>query len=161
MGLLKVKGFSEAVGQNVKTIFLQVPKVVGWNLNLTVSIEKEELEKPCIYFERLRCVNDDPVMLEKNCFPAQVVPGFTETEFINDSFFMTLSQKYLIEITGSEQEIQAERADEKTAGLLQVDTGSPLLHISVKFFTSNPIFHIYSELYCNTAMYPVGNKYHL
>lgn len=161
LGLLNVKGFSEAVGQNVKTIFLQNPKIENWKLNLFFNIEKEELKEDCIYFERLRCVGGNPVMLEKNWFSSQSIPDFTSTKFIDGSFFKTLSQKYLIEITGSDQELRAESADEKTANLLIIETGSPVLHISVKFFTSKPNLHIYSELYCNTSRFPVGNSYHL
>ena len=128
---------------------------------MTFVIEKEEVEEDCIYFERLRCVGDDPVMLEKNWFSARPLPGFMENPFIEDSFFKTLSRRYLIEITGSEQVLRAESAGKKTAALLKIGHGSPLLHISVKFSTSNPGLHIYSELYCNTINYPVGNSYHL
>ncbi len=161
LGLLNVKGFSEAIGQNVKTIFLQSPIVINWNRQLFFHVEKEELKEECIYFERLRCVGDEPVMLEKNWFSALPLPHFTTNQFIDGSFFKTLSQKYLIEITGSEHELRAESADSKTSGLLQIKTGSPVLHISVKFFTSNANLHIYSELYCNTSEFPVGNSYHL
>lgn len=161
LGLLNVKGFSEAVGQNVRTVFLQSPGISSWNRNLAFAIEKEELDGDCIYFERLRCVGDDPVMLEKNWFSARPLPGFINNPFIAGSFFKTLSQRYLIEITGSEQELRAESAEINTAALLKIETGSSLLHISVKFHTSDPGLHIYSELYCNTVNFPVGNSYFL
>ncbi len=154
LGLLNVKGFSEAVGQNVKTIFLQTPTVKNWNRQLFFPIEKEELKETCIYFERLRCVGDEPVMVEKNWFSALPLPHFTKYPFSEGSFFKTLSQKYLIEITGSDQELHAETANEKTAELLKIKVGSPLLHISVKFYTSITNLHIYSELYCNTTKFP-------
>ena len=63
---------------------------------------------------------------------------------------------------GSQQEIRAESADEKIAHLLlQIQTGAPVLHISIKFSTSQAALNIYSELYCNTAEYSIGNQYHL
>ena len=161
LGLLNVKGFSEAVGQNVKTIFLQVPAIRKWNRNLSFQPSVKELKANCLHFERLRCVGDDPVMLENNWFADLEIRNLVDDEFVEGSFFKTLSQKYLIEISGSEQELRAEYANERTASFLKMETGAPILHISIKFHTSKPDLNIYSELYCNTMKYPIGNSYHL
>ncbi len=159
LGLLTVKGFSEAVGENVKTIFLQKPQLRTWPVNLPFPAGNKELENECYYFERLRCVGELPVMLEYNWFSAKDLDGFIDLEFTDNSFFKTLSQKYLIEVTGSEQELRALYADEKSAYLLKLDQGSPILQISIKFSTSSPNLNIYSYLYCNTKKYPIGNIY--
>ena len=159
LGLLTVKGFSEAVGENVKTIFLQKPQFVPWPEKLPFQPDQAELEAGCIYFERLRGVGEVPVMLECNWFSALSLDGFLETEFVEGSFFKTLSQQYLVEITGSEQELRALYADDKVSYLLKVNQNSPILQISIKFSTSNPALNIYSYLYCNTNKYPIGNIY--
>jgi len=159
LGLLTVKGFSEAVGENVKTIFLQKPRVQSWPDELPFPAEEGELRSPCISFERLRCVGELPVVLEIDWLSGLQLKGFVETDFVDGSFFKTLSQKFLIEITGSEQELRALNADEKIAHLLKVRQGSPILRISLKFSTSKPDLHIYSYLYCNTENYPIGNSY--
>lgn len=159
LGLLTVKGFSEAVGENVHTIFLQKPTIQLWPDELLFPASEAELSSECIYFERLRGVGDSPVMLESNWFSASGLDGFTEQEFVEGSFFKTLSQKYLIEITGSEQELRAQFADEKSAYLLKINQGSPILRICIKFTTSKPDLNIYSYLYCNTEKYPIGNYY--
>jgi DNA-binding GntR family transcriptional regulator len=161
LGLLNVKGFSEAVGANVTTIYLQKPVKSEWNGEIFSIINSEDRQQECIFFERLRCVGDIPVMHEKNWFPAQALPGFLDSDFVEGSFFKTLSQKYSIEIKGSSQELRAEFASAEQAKVLNIANSSPLLHISVKFYTSNPLFNIYSELYCNTEKYPVGNSYFL
>ncbi len=159
LGLLNVQGFSEAVGGNIRTDFLQRPAPGKWGSGILQSVKDADLHSPCLYFERIRYVGDDPVMLEKNWFPDRALPGFLNAEFIDGSFFKTLSKRYFIEITGSAQELRAELADEQQSALLKVGPGSPILHISVKFFTSNPALTIYSELYCVTTVYPVGNSY--
>lgn len=159
LGLLTVKGFSEAVQENVQTVFLQKPSIVSWPDQLPFPAGKKELASDCIYFERLRGVGDVPVMLECNWFSARALPGFLNDTFVEGSFFKTLSSKYLMEITGSEQELRALFADEKTAGLLKIIQGAPVLQITVKFTTSNPELNIYSCLYCNTDTYPIGNIY--
>lgn len=161
LGLLSVKGFSEAVGTNVRTEFIRRPLISLWPDNLSFKPLDIELKQLCIHFERLRCVGDDPVMLENNWFADLELKNFVGQEFVEGSFFKTLSQKYLIEITGSEQELRAEYTDERTASFLKIESGAPILHISIKFHTSKPDLNIYSELYCNTMKYPIGNSYHL
>lgn len=161
LGLLNVKGFSEAVSQDVKTIFLQEPTIKSWNSDITFHPSEKDMKVNCLHFERLRCVGDEPVMLENNWFADLELKNFAVQKFVEGSFFKTLSQKYLIEITGSEQELRAEYADKRTSTYLKIKTGAPILHISIKFHTSKPDLHIYSELYCNTMKYPIGNSYHL
>jgi len=160
LGLLNVKGFSEAVGQDVKTIFLQKPSRRIWSGEIRYPVSQEERQSACIHFERLRCVGEDPVMLENNWFADTGLDALLEMEFVDGSFFKTLSKKYLIEIAGSEQELRAERANKEMAHLLKMKRGAPLLHISIKFTTSKRGLNIYSELHCDTTRYPIGNSYH-
>jgi len=161
LGLLNVKGFSEAVGKDVSTVFLQHPQPGFWNPEIHFTISETEIKEPCVHFSRLRCVGKIPVMIEYNWLSGNHIEGIVGFKFIDDSFFKTLSQHYRIEITGSEQELRAENANKDIAKLLKIPFASPILHISVKFHTSKNNFYIYSELYCNTANYPIGNSYHL
>ena len=159
LGLLTVKGFTEAVGENMTTIFLQKPQFRPWPERLPFPVSKREMSYQCIYFERLRCVGELPVMMESNWFSGHGLEGFLDVEFVDGSFFKTLSQKYLIEIARSEQELRALFADKKIAHLLTIAKGSPILQIFIKFSTGNPDLNIYSYLYCNTEKYPIGNIY--
>jgi DNA-binding GntR family transcriptional regulator len=159
LGLLTVKGFSEAVGQNVKTTFLQKPMLVDWPADILFQPGKKEFSAPCYFFERLRGVGDTPVMLERNWFSGSGLEGFLRQHFVDGSFFKTLSSRYLIEITGSEQELRALYADDKTADLLKIEPGAAILQISIKFTTNKSDLNIYSYLFCNTNTYPIGNIY--
>jgi len=161
LGLLNVKGFSDAVGDNVRTVFLQKPVISSWSRSIHFPVSDAEKDMPCIYFERLRYVGDVPVMLESNWIADFGMTGIIESEFVEGSFFRTLSRNYSIEIIGSEQELRAEFASKEIAELLQVKIIAPVLHISVKFKTSQPKLNIYSELYCNTENYPIGNSYNI
>jgi len=161
LGLLSVKGFSEAVGENVRTLFLKRPEKSEWSPEIKLPLTPEDKKSKCLYFERLRSVGDTPVMHEKNWFSAEILPGLVETEFVEGSFFKTLSTKYLIEINGSTSELRAEFTDAKQSELLNLKKGEPILHISVKFHTSNSHLTIYGELYCNTQKFPVGNSYYM
>ncbi len=159
LGLLTVKGFSEAVNQQVKTKLLENPQYRNWSLNLSFKPTEKEKADKCIFFSRLRYVNNHPVMIEDNWLSEDRVPNFTENKFVEGSFFKTLSQRYLIEIVGSEQELRALPANKTIAGLLQLEENAPILHITVKYLTSIPDYYIYSQLYCNTDRYPIGNNY--
>ncbi|MEN8201649.1 MAG: GntR family transcriptional regulator [Bacteroidota bacterium] len=159
LGLLTVKGFSEAVTGDVNTVFLQMPQHTAWPADLPIQPGKEELATECIYFERLRGVGEIPVMLERNWFSGKALKGFLDIDFADGSFFKTLSSKYLIEVIASEQELRALYADEITAPLLKIREGSPILQISIRFSTSNRNLNIYGQLYCNTDTYPIGNMY--
>jgi len=159
LGLLTVKGFSEAVGDNVQTIFLQKPIITEWSNEILMPVQESDKNHSCFFFERLRFVGSEPVMLEKNWFADAALPGFMEKDFTEGSFFKTLSKQYYIEITGSKQELRAEFASPSNAELLKVEADTPLLHISVKFSSSSPKLNVYSELYCITSSYPVANSY--
>jgi len=161
LGLLNVKGFSDAVGENVRTVFLQKPAISAWSNIIHFKVSEPERKAPCIYFERLRYVGDEPVMLESNWIADFEMTDIIKNEFVEGSFFRTLSRNYSIEIVGSEHELRAEFASKEIADLLQIRINHPVLHISVKFKTSQPKLSIYSELYCNTKKYPIGNTYNI
>lgn len=161
LGLLTVKGFSEAVGQNIQTEFLQPPVLSDWSQEILFPVSEADKKEQCYFFERLRKVENLPVVIERNWLPAIVLPGFLQLEFVDGSFFKTLSRKYLIEVIGSSQELRAEKADNHLAELMISEPGSPVLHISIRFETNHPQLTIYSELYCNTTKFPVGNSYFL
>ncbi|MBX2954042.1 MAG: GntR family transcriptional regulator [Leadbetterella sp.] len=159
LGLLTVKGFSEAVAQQVETEFLRRPELTSWDFDLSFKPTAREMKTQCLYFSRLRYIDHQPVMVEDNWLAVEKVPGFEKQEFVEGSFFKTLSQRYLIEIIGSEQELRAIAASEKVAGLLQVKKGAPVLHITVKYLTSIPGYYIYSQLFCQTDQFPIGNSF--
>jgi len=161
LGLLNVKGFSEAVGEGVSTVFIQHPHIGKWNEDVHFTISEGEINELCIHFARLRYVKEMPVMIEYNWMSSDPLKGFEDGSFIDGSFFKTLSKQYAIEITGSEQELRAENSPENISVLLKIPLSAPILHISLKFHTSKNNFFIYSELYCNTAFYPIGNNYYL
>jgi len=159
LGLLTVKGFSETVNQNIKNVFVSKPDFAEWDKHFPFQPSQEEAKSRCIRFGRLRCVEETPTMFEESWLSSKRVPDFMDKEFVQGSFFKTLSQRYLIEITGSEHEIRAIRADQEIAESLHLSLHEPVLYIAVRYQTNIPNFYIYSKLYCNTNEYPIGNKY--
>ncbi|MEO1451590.1 MAG: GntR family transcriptional regulator, partial [Bacteroidota bacterium] len=155
LNLLNVKGFSEAAGADVQTHYLRAIEAGPWPLNWRL----DKGGGPCLHFERIRSVEEQPVMLEHNWFPDILDPQPDHETFVEGSFFKTLSSRYLIEITGSEQSLQAVVADDRLQELLAIPAGTPLIHIHAIFHSSRSDLKIYSELYCFTDSYPIGNTY--
>lgn len=160
LGLLSIKGFSDVVRgkkQQVNSIVLIKPKVKAWPSTFSHQLHKKEKEGQCIYLKRLRCVENDPVMLEKTYLPAHKIPEFCGMDFHNGSLFDTLHLQYNIQIMEVEQDIRAISADESICNYLPLTAGEPILQIVLKFTTSEEDFHVYSTLYCDTSKYSIGN----
>lgn len=159
LGLLTVKGFSGSIDFGVKTILTQKPKITGWDPLIAFPLTDEEKRSKCVYFQRVRHINDKPIVLENNWYSLDALEVIEPDDFIEGSFFKTLSQKFLIEIMGVEQELRSIPATKEVARNLVIQEGDPILQISVRFHTSRTGLNLYGNLYCHTAEYPIRNSY--
>lgn len=159
LGLLTIKGFSGATDFKVKTVITQSPKIGDWDSSIDFDLTGEEKDSKCVYFQRLRHIDNEPVVVEDNWYSLNALKRIESDEFVEGSFFKTLMQKYLIEITGAEQKIRAEPASKEIANKLNIPLHSPILNISVRFRTNRPELNLYGNLYCNTKKHPIGNSY--
>ncbi len=161
LGLLTVKGFSEAVSetrQKVNTIMLKKPSLMKWEESFYYNISDLERKAGCIYLNRLRCVGEEPVMLENTYIPNLNLPRFCTNPFVRGSLFETLNHNYHVEITDVDQDLRAVLADKDIAELLKIKKGSPLLQIHLKFHTNRDHLFIYSFLHCTTGKYSIANR---
>jgi len=161
LGLLTVKGFSGAIDYEVQTILTKKPTITDWDAIIAFPLTKEERESKCVYFQRVRRINGKPVVLENNWYALDAMEVIKPNDFIQGSFFKTLSQKYFIEVMGAEQELKSIPASKEVSQNLGINEGDSILHISVRFRTSKPGFNLYGDLYCNTTDYPIRNSYFL
>jgi DNA-binding GntR family transcriptional regulator len=162
LNLLSIKGFSEAVSKSnhiVKSIFLKKPSLTIFPDNFFYPLSENEKKSSCLYIERIRLVDDQPVMIENTFMPIWLIPDMMDMPLIEDSLFKTLSCRYNIVIKGVEQDIRAISAEEGLAFLLKMPIGAPLIHIYRKYKTNKARFYIYSSLYCNTEHYSIGNYF--
>ncbi len=161
LGLLTVKGFSGATDYEVQTVLTHKPKITDWNPIIAFPLTKEEQASKCVYFQRVRRINGKPVVLENNWYALDAMEVIKPNDFVQGSFFKTLSQKYFIEVMGAEQELKSIPASKEVAQNLGITEGDAILHISVRFRTSKAGFNLYGDLYCNTTEYPIRNSYFL
>jgi DNA-binding GntR family transcriptional regulator len=159
LGLMSIKGFSGSTNYPVKTKITIEPKICDWGPSIVFPLSEEEKESRCVYFQRVRYIDNQPIVLENNWYALIALEPIKSEEFVEGSFFKTLSQDYLIEIIGVEQELRAVPATPEIAKNLNLPLGEPVLHISVKFQTSKLNLYLYGDLYCNTSKYPIRSSY--
>jgi DNA-binding GntR family transcriptional regulator len=161
LGVLSVKGFSQIVSEKklaVNTIMLEKPVVCRWDEPFFYTLDDLEQKAGCIYLKRLRCVENDPVMLESTYISNVNLSRFCIKPLVKGSLFETLNVNYAIEITRVDEDLRSVLCDEETARHLRISAGSPLLHIYLKFYTNREHLNVYSSLLCITDKYSIGNR---
>ena len=76
---------------------------------------------------RLRLVADEPIMLERSHLNYSLTPGLLEHDF-SGSLYALLSDVYRLNLTHGEESVEIAWADKKTAKLLGIKKGEPLLY---------------------------------
>ena len=162
LGLLSFKGFSDVLGETsrkIRTTILQDPLFIRWPANFFYPLSEEEKSAGTIFLNRLRYVEDNPVMVEYTYLPNTHLEGFLEQPLVHDSLFATLRSRYQIEVTNVFQDIRAVSAEPEVAEMLETYPTAPLLHIYRRYVTSRESLMIYSSLYCNTDKYFISNEF--
>jgi len=159
LGIFSIKGFSAVVGEagKVDTVFLKKPYQFKWGADFFYPLTAAENANGCTCIERLRSVDSSPVMLEYTYIPMGIIPLLLEKDFINNSLFETLHQKFDITITRAEQELVATGATKRIANFFSIKAGTPVLHVYRKYHSNHPDLFIYSSFYCYTGNYSIGN----
>ena len=160
IGILSVAGTASAIGsQYLRTEILQKPVIRAWEEDFSFELTEPEKESGCIYMERLRYVEGEPVFYDINHLPNLNLPRFTARSFQNKSLFEILRNHYQIEITGGEQRLKAIRCPEKIASILKVDKGEPVLYLQRKLTTNRDGFSIYSTIWFNSMNHTIYGRF--
>lgn len=155
VGILSLSGTTSAVGkENLRTKIIVKPEIRQWDTTqLAFSLLNNEEEFGCIYFERLRIMNKEPVFYDITMMPNINLRRFTSRNLENKSLFTTLRTAYDIEIIGGEQRLMAICANKKIQEYFNVKKDHPILHLNRKIETNREGFFIYSQVYCNSDKY--------
>lgn len=160
IGILSIAGTASAVGvRYLKTDILQKPLVQKWAEDFPFELSELEQESGCIYMERLRYVEDEPVFYDVNHLPNIFLPRITQRSFENKSLFEILRKNYQIEILGGEQQLKAVKATVKLRQLLHLKPGQPVLYIERKLYTNKEGFNIYSTIYFNSDKHAIYGSF--
>ncbi len=160
IGILSFSGTTSAIGkEHLKTDAIVKPYVRPWPEVFIFDLTDTERESGCIYFERLRYVNDRPVFYDISYLPNINLPRFTARNLNNASLFDILREHYRIEIKGGKQYIEAIPATENCQKHLGVDPGRPILKLQRQLSTNRLDYYVYSILYCNTEEHSLYGEF--
>ncbi len=160
IGILSFSGTTSAIGkENLKTDAIVKPVVLPWPDQFIFDLTDIERESGCIYFERIRYVNEIPVFYDLSYLPNINLPRFTSRNLNNVSLFDILREHYGIEIKGGMQYIEAIRATENCQEHLGVDPEKPILKLQRKLSTNRLDYYVYSILYCNTEEHSLYGEF--
>jgi len=156
IGILSVSGTTSAAGdRNLKTEIISKPLIIQWPADFMFPLSENERKAGCIYFERLRLLEETPIFYDISYIPDINLPGFTSRKFKDRSLFKILREFYNVEIKGGEQRIRAIPSTEKISRFLKIKVGDPVLHLERKMETNVPGLFVYSSIYCNTEKYSI------
>lgn len=160
IGILSLAGTTTALdSSNLTTHIILKQELRKWQEAFTFSIDPQERDAECIYFERLRLINGIPVFYDITMLPNINLPKFLHYDLENKSLFDTLRTQYQIVVTGGVQQLFAIRADKRLQDAFNVSAGHPILQLNRKIDTNRPGFHIYSRIFCVTQRYGLIGKF--
>lgn len=160
IGILSVSGTTSAVGnRNLKTNIIVKPVLIPWPENFIFPLSVLEKESGCIYMERVRLLEDEPIFYDINFMANINLPRITSRKFENRSLFSILRDSYNIEIKGGEQRIKAIPVTTKIGRFLKMKKDQPVLHLERKLETNHPGLFLYSSIYCNTEKYSIFGRF--
>jgi len=160
IGILSIFGTTSAIGgKNLKTVAIVKPKITRWPDDFAFELSDIETESGCIYFERLRYVNNKPVFYDITYLPNINLPRFASRSLDDASLFNILREHYHIEITGGSQYIKTIPAAGKIKEYLNIRPLHPLLNLERKLHTNRIGFFVYSILYCNTEEHSLYGEF--
>jgi len=151
LGILSLSGVTAGIGnQKLTTAILQKPIKQDWPDDFFYQLDESESDAGCIFFSRLRYIDNLPVLYEETHITNVDLPHFSSRSLENRSLFKILKDNYKIEVKEGEQKIWAIHADKKISALLNIKTTHPIVHMKRRLQTNNSKLRIYSALYCNT-----------
>lgn len=160
IGILSVSGTTSAVGDlNLRTKIIVKPVIIPWPENFMFPLSDMEKESGCIYMERLRFLENEPVFYDITYIANINLSRITSRQFEDSSLFGILRDKYNIEIRGGEQRIRAMPVTSRIGGLLKMKKDQPILHLERRIETSHTGLYLYSSIYCNTVRYAIFGRF--
>lgn len=95
--------------------------------------------EPVYYFERLRLVDDEPVILERRHLVGRFCPGLTKTQ-LKGSLYVLLTQKHGLPVTAADETIQAVNLSSAEARCLRVPAGQAALRVRAVGHAEAPLW---------------------
>lgn len=118
-----------------------VTKVLSQEIIGATSFLAYRLEVPegsqIFTVERLRFVDDEPLLLVRAFLPYDLCPGIEKQDLSQASLYDTLEKEFGLRIARGRRSIEAVAADERQAELLEISPGDPVLLLDSLAYLEN------------------------
>ena len=122
------------MGRSPQTILLSFESLcVSDSLGKQLQLDTGE---EVFVLERLRLADGIPMMFERSYLPAVMFPGLTQETLSHSSLYEVFARDYAQVIRLAEEECYASIALDYEAGLLQIPTNAPVLHLVRKTYNA-------------------------
>jgi GntR family transcriptional regulator len=109
---------------------------------------KLEPREPVIKIKRLRFISSEPIALVTTYIPYKICPPLLEENLTDQSLYDVLEEKYALIIAHGRRSLEAVSADRKTAALLGVKVGAPLMLLnSISYLEDGRPIEYFSALH--------------
>ncbi len=145
----ELTGFYQDMSQKGHTPVSRVLKqaIIPANSKVAAFLQIEP-EASVIRIDRLRYVNDEPIVLVTTYLPHALCPNLVETDLTNRSLYAFLENEYGLEIAWGRRMLEAIVASEHVAQLLEVNEGAPLISLeSVSYLEDDTPLEYYHALH--------------
>ena len=160
IGILSISGTTSAAGsRDLKTMIIVRPVITPWPVDFMFGLSPLETESGCVYMERVRLLENEPVFYDINYIANINLPRITARNFENKSLFSILRDHYNIEIKGGEQRIKAIPASSRIGRFLKIKKNQPVLHLERRMETNHEGLFLYSSIYCKTEKYSIFGRF--
>jgi GntR family transcriptional regulator len=107
-----------------------------------------EASAKVIRIDRLRYVDDEPIVLVTTYLPYKLCPALLDVDLRHQSLYSFLENEYSIVIERGKRTLEAVPANEYEAELLQISKGAPLILLdSVSFLANGTPIEYYHALH--------------
>ncbi|WP_420645076.1 GntR family transcriptional regulator [Candidatus Leptofilum sp.] len=145
----ELTGFHHDMSQKGFPPVSQVLKqaVIPANAKVAAALQLDP-ETPVIQIDRLRYVDDEPIVLVTTYLPHALCPGLIEADLTHRSLYDYLESAYDLEIARGRRMLEAIVASEHVAELLEVNEGAPLISLeSVSYLEDGTPLEYYHALH--------------
>ena len=101
-------------------------------------------DSPLVKLERVRLGAEEPFYVETCYLSAHEFAGLVEAPPQQGSLFAAVERNYGLELAYADEEVDATAADPRTARLLAIPVGQPLLRIRQVIYSTkgSPVMHV-------------------
>lgn len=145
----KLTGFHQDMTQKGHVPVSQVLKqaIIPANAKVAAFLQLAP-ETPVIRIDRVRSVEEEPIVLVTTYLPHALCPGLVETDLTHRSLYAYLEETYGLIIDRGRRILEAIVAGEYEANLLQIKEGAPLISLeSISYLPDGTPLEYYKALH--------------